>query len=1172
MPLGTFATCRWLLITLALASALHAQEAKVVETEGKVVITKAGSTPAQAEVGMGLAARDKLGTGESSRAVLQMSDKWFARVDEETDVEIMPGALSAKDKNALKLALGGAFIYSRDEEGEVKVQTPAATGGLRGTQLMVRVFADGRTVMQVVEGEVDLANDLGAVKLKAGEAGEAQVGQAPHKTAVIETRNLLQWALYYPAVLQPNELGLTGDEQKMLAASLAAYLQGDLLGALARYPADLANDSGAVRLYQAGVLLATGRVDAARAQLDRAPADSPGRRALNRMIAAVRFEEQPAWAQPTTASEALAESYYQQSRSRLDAARAAAKRATEISPAFGPAWIRLAELEFSFGRTHVASVALEKGMQFAPRDAEAHALRGFLLAADNRIAAARDSFGAAVRLDGGLGNGWLGLGLTKIKEGQLAGGLADLQTAATVEPTRALFYSYHGKALSLDDHGALARKDFNLAKKIDPADPTPWLYSAIENQQSDRYNDAVDDLQASIERNDNRQVFRSRFLLDQDAAVRSTNLASIYQDDGMTDLAVREATRAVDSDYTNASAHLFLANSFDALRDPELVSLRYQTAWFNELLLANLLSPVGGGPLSQYVSQQEYSKLFAADGAGGSSLTEWRSAGYFSQQVSLFANYGRLSVGADFLYHNNEGYRLNNDDLRKELWLQLKYEVSPRDMAYLLVHGRDQTGGDLFQSYSNASANTGLRFEDKQAPGLALAGWNHQWAPGLNTLFLGGRLAADQTVSAPNTSEFLFTRNDNSSILSLFGQINGVYGEPFNVATERRFTIGTAELQQIWKTNRNTLLAGARWQGGPFDTTSQFVLLDHTLLPYFSTAGARQDVRVDFERESVYAYDYLDVVPGLKLVAGGSWDRLKHPDNFRFPPVNGMQDTISRTNGKFGFTLTPSAWITLRGAYTEALGGVALDEDVRLEPVQFAGFNQAFRTVISESISSSVEAPVYWNKGLSAEGQLPTRTWWAVSYNDLHESVQRTIGVFDGDFSSFFPGGFEIFPSGTEEKLAYRERVFTAGLNQLIGRQFAVGATYRRTQAWFHDTYPMVPVALSVYADQVSTGSLNEFALTAGWNSPTGWFARAESHWYSQDLGAQLGGLPSPSPDGDNFWQHNFTVGHRFEHNRHEVSVGVLNLGDRDYHLSPLTYLIELPHNRTYFVRVRLGF
>ena len=50
-----------------------------------------------------------------------------------------------------------------------------------------------------------------------------------------------------------------------------------------------------------------------------------------------------------------------------------------------------------------------------------------------------------------------------------------------------------------------------------------------------RINDAVLDLEASQERNENRSLFRSRLLLDEDRAVRSANLAAIYRDAGMFD-------------------------------------------------------------------------------------------------------------------------------------------------------------------------------------------------------------------------------------------------------------------------------------------------------------------------------------------------------------------------------------------------------------------------------------------------------------------------------------------------------------------------------------------------------------------------------------------------------------------------------------------------------------
>src|SRR5262249_11113415 len=193
-------------------------------------------------------------------------------------------------------------------------------------------------------------------------------------------------------------------------------------------------------------------------------------------------------------------------------------------------------------------------------------------------------------------------------------GLRDLQAATVLEPNMAIYHSYLGKAFSQTNQISNAERDLERAKTLDPNDPTAWLYSAILNKQENRYNAAIDDLEKSLKLNDNRRIYRSQFLLDQDRSIRGTNLAAIYLNDGMVEQSVREAVRAVDDDYSSAPAHLFLANSYNALRDPTRILLRYETPWFNELLLSNLLSPVGGGPLSQFVSEEEYSKMFEHDG------------------------------------------------------------------------------------------------------------------------------------------------------------------------------------------------------------------------------------------------------------------------------------------------------------------------------------------------------------------------------------------------------------------------------------------------------------------------------------------------------------------------------------------------------------------------------
>src|SRR5262249_16741221 len=151
-------------------------------------------------------------------------------------------------------------------------------------------------------------------------------------------------------------------------------------------------------------------------------------------------------------------------------------------------------------------------------------------------------------------------------------------------------------------------------------------------QEQNRINEAISDLEKSKELNNNRSLFRSQLLLDQDQAVRSANLAAIYRDAGMFDFSVQEASRAVELDYGNYSPHLFLACSFDALRDPKLRNLRFETPWFSELLVADLLSPIGGGVLSQNISQQDYSRFFVSDGLGVFSSTEYQSHGDWLQK------------------------------------------------------------------------------------------------------------------------------------------------------------------------------------------------------------------------------------------------------------------------------------------------------------------------------------------------------------------------------------------------------------------------------------------------------------------------------------------------------------------------------------------------------------
>ncbi len=159
------------------------------------------------------------------------------------------------------------------------------------------------------------------------------------------------------------------------------------------------------------------------------------------------------------------------------------------SPGFGFAQERAAEMEFSFGHTEAALAALKKSLELSPRNAQALALKGFALSAQNKMAEAARYFEKAIATDGSLANGWLGRGLAHIRNNDIENGRKDLETAAALEPNRAFLRSYLGKAWSLDElfrytwNSHLARQELGLAMRLDPNDPTAWLYSALLNDQ-----------------------------------------------------------------------------------------------------------------------------------------------------------------------------------------------------------------------------------------------------------------------------------------------------------------------------------------------------------------------------------------------------------------------------------------------------------------------------------------------------------------------------------------------------------------------------------------------------------------------------------------------------------------------------------------------------------------
>ena len=1166
------ASLGWFANGVAPASAQTTTAARIVEIQGTVEIIRQGAAIGVATKDTNqppLQAFDRLRTGTNSRAALFVPGSGVVPLGAQTEVEILP---QGPDSGGLFFFKGILSFIHRGEPGRMKILTRGGNAGMKGTEFVMEVAeADGteRTTLSVIDGIVSFTNELGSLTLTNGEQAVAAPGQAPRRRAGFNATNLLQWCFYYPAVLDLKDLPLTTEEQNILDESLAAYRSGDLLAALDNYPANRKPGSDAGRIYYAALLLSVGQVEKCEAALATLTAAEPSEKnarldnALRQLIAAVKREPRPSTINHQLSTEFLAASYYEQSRAipdtSLQAALNLAKQAVTDSPEFGFGWERVAELEFSFGRTDRALAALNKSLALAPRNAQALALKGFLLAAQNKTLEAIEWFERARAVDSALGNAWLGRGLCRIRRGDLRGGREDLLIAAALEPQRAALRSYLGKAWSDAGDDKRATNELRLAKTLDPNDPTAWLYSALNNEQHNRINDAIRDLEKSQELNNNRSVYRSGLLLDQDRAVRSANLARIYDEAGLDDVALREASKAVGADYGNFSAHLFLANSYEQLRQQNSFDLRFETPAFSEYLIASLLGPADGRLLAQPVTQQEYTRLFERDRFGFSSSTEYLSRGAWNQYAAQYGTFRNSSYALEGNYLWDPGQHTNGSVETRQVSFKFKQMLTPRDGLFVHVLDFRQESGDLAQRYYPTQAVSGLHTIIKQDPGL-IVGWDHQWNDTHRTLLLFSHFNASLTQTNPHGATVLLAEAG--------GFFDGLAATDLTQQYESRLTVDSLELQHLIRTPCLQTVAGLRVQFGRDRLFSEQTINNGNasgLEFYFGAPGtvlANQSLVTDALRLSPYLYEYWQVSDTLQLIGGVSYDYQREPHNALFAPLEDTIKTRLCLSPKAGIIWTPSSRSVVRAAYTRSLGGADFDQSIRLEPTQLAGFVQAYRNLIPDSLAGSVGGASFETVDLSLEHRFGTSTYLAISGQLLRSSADHHVGAFRRDLFTGRGPAEQI-----QERLRFQERSLQISIHQLISGQFSVGLGYRLSDARFTRTYPDIDPSLCVNNCGTSRGVLQLFNINGLFRHPSGFFAGSEALWWTQDLGGNLARI-----EGDSLCQFNLLAGYRSPRRHVEISVGLLNLTDQDYRLHPINLYPDLPRQRTFFTRLQLNF
>jgi tetratricopeptide (TPR) repeat protein len=1151
-----------------------ANEIRIVELQGTVEILRQGATTwvETGKTNQLLYPFDRLRTRANSRVTLRWSAQSVVPLGALTEIEVLPHP--PEDEPGLHLLGGIGSFFHRDKPGRIRIITHGAVAGVEGTEFVIQVDSSDQTTLWLIDGRVRFtATNQPGVVITNGQKVVATPGRPPVVTAGFIVNNILQWCFYYPAVLDLRDLPLAAAETQALDASLAAFRSGDLLQALAKYPDARQPASDAERVYYAALLLSVGQVEQSENTLAALSATNAAERvsrlatALRQLIAAVKLQATPLATQTNAAvgqlsSELLAASYYEQSLAdRTIALTAALKRARQAatnSPDFSFAWARVAELEFSFGRTERALDALNKSLALAPRNAQAVALKGFLLAAKNKTSEAIETFDDAIAIDSALGNAWLGRGLCRIRRGDLAGGREDLLVAAATEPQRAILRSYLGKAYGETGDYPRAAKELQLAKDLDPNDPTAWLYSALLNEQHNRINEAIGDLEQSQELNENRSVYRSGLLLDQDRAVRSANLARIYGEAGLDDVALHEASRASAADYGNFSAHLFLANSYNGLISRSPFDLRFSPPALSEYLIASLLGPADGRILAQPVAQQEYTRLFERDTLGLSSSTEYLSRGAWNQYVSQYGTIGSSSYAVEGNYLTDPGQTPNGHLESWDISVKAKQMVTLHDgLFFQLVYGHT-TSGDLEQRYDPGLAVRDFELREKQGPNV-LGGLDHQWSQSQRTLLLVSHFSSSVELTNPHSPVLLETQT--------FGVSDGFSQQDLSQKYHNNLSVNSVELQHLMLTGPFQTIAGARFQFTSESLSSaQFFQAGNSpgYEIYWGNLGdliANQSFEADAVRISPYLYEYWQVAPPLLLIGGLSYDYQSLPHNTRFAPLDTQDEIQRRLSPKAGLVWTPTARATIRGAYSRSLGGFNLDQDVRLEPTQLAGFPQVYRNLIPPSLVGVVSGDHLETGDISLEYRFASRTYVAAAAQLLHSTLDDHVGGFQRELLTSQGPALQY-----HRNLSFQERSLDFSAHQLVGDWFSLGARYRLSEARLTQSFPDVDPSLG-NTSITYKGLLHTVKLEALMQHPSGLFAGAQAVWWSQALSADLAGLP-----GDSFWQENLVAGYRFPRRHAEITTGILNLGDANYRLHPINLYPDLPRSRTFFVRLQLNF
>jgi tetratricopeptide (TPR) repeat protein len=1121
-----FALC----VALPGAAAAAAEAAKLYSAHGSVEARTSGAAEWRVlAVGDPLFDRDAVRTGPGSRAALVLSDGLMVRLNERSLFQLSLDGTGRPSE--LQLDDGDAHFFSRKEREFPTIRTQYVSASIRGTELSVSARSD-RSEIAVLSGLVRAENGVGGVDLGAGEIARVTSGRAPEKSILIDPVGSVQWALYYPVTVAAEDFPEFPRETALVEGG-----EGDrALKLLAGAPPSASRD-----LMRAALLLAGGQVGAAEslhatveqtlARLDPSAAATPrgilaAQRAIiaitrNQTTAGLERARAAALAAPRSVSAAVALSYVLQATGDLEGAWTTLGEGLVHTPGSSALMLRRAELALSRGESAAALRDATTVAAALPRSAYALTVRGFAELARLDIDGARTSFAQAIEFSAGDGLPFLGLGLTEIRRGDLAGGRISLQKAAHLEPMRSLYRSYLGKAFFEDEIESLAAEEFDRAIALDPNDPTPYLYRTFLNLSRNEPVKALDDIEASIALNDNRAVYRSRLLLDQDASVRSSSLANVYKSLGFTEIARIEAIRSLSKDYANYSAHLDLSQSYEETEDLFQASI-------SEFFIARLLSPVSFNLVrpsqSGGISANEYTAVFDRDQNRVAFEFDGQTRNRAANPGFLFSGTeGRWGYALSYSPAYADGYRDNDRNNAHATYGSLQYQLSPETSLLLDTNLETFDDGDTeigFDPFEN-DVDSNSTFDDY----LVRLGGSHRFGPGSQLIgqVVGSRSSIRVDNATFDRALYVYLTAGDELLEAL--TLEGVVDERLRFRSNNI----RGDLQHIYTSPYISNVLGGGLFNGDQDRDDEATVIDPVEL-----SGAMFSSAAENTEGSRRLYDYLTVhvAPWLDLQGGVSYTHLHLSGAPLSVPFVEDVSAVESWDPKIGVVISPDESTVFRTAFFETTGSAALRELELIEPTIVSGFNQSFFNIIPGTTSRTLAF------GLDRKFSTKTYVGAEVARSSIKRNFPLSVSQLFFDLDNGGELTTDIFVLDNDAHID--DHQWRAYVYQVVGTRVTATTDY----------------VSALERDNLLDGETETQRLRLGLNyfDPSGWFGFARGTWRDQDIEGVRGITIGDETVAENFWLVDLGVGYRLPQRRGRLVLTVNNIFDTDFRYRSLGF------------------